>query len=447
MKRKNLIISCVILLTATLGTSFIMINKKTNLLDITMNQEKSETEKSDITVFKGENGKYGVIDDLGNEIIEPIYDKIIMGDLNKTFMYVEKDGEFAVLNRENVNLTGFKNKEFTVLNDKYNYRYSDYGNGIETLDGKLIIPTDLYKNIVPLYNNLFAAKNMYGRCGVIDDNNNIIIPFEYDEINANFKYQTKNSADVLRLIRGDNVYIANSKGKIIIDKVFPISDSPVIYDKIAYEDNGNIIIIDSTGKKINTFKNARIKSASYGKGLIFENTQNKLQGIIGKNSEILVEAQYDDITEKGDKFVVSSGKKKGLLNADGELIIPIQYDVITNYYPPKEFVDYILAAKDGTKTIFDNKGNKVMENITTKDTFIINSLLFIGDDKQINVLNLRNNCEKIIDYIPFDINNIENSINNVEFNKNIIKIRKDNKDYYLNSTSGNIIKIVNQISD
>ena len=140
-------------------------------------------------------------------------------------------------------------------------------------------------------------------------------------------------------------------------------------------------------------------------------------------------------------------RKKGLLNADGELIIPIQYDVITNYYPPKEFVDYILAAKDGAKTIFDNKGNKVMENITTKDTFIINSLLFIGDDKQINVLNLRNNCEKIIDYIPFDINNIENSINNVEFNKNIIKIRKDNKDYYLNSTSGNIIKIVNQISD
>lgn len=447
MKRKKLIISCIILSTAILGTSFIMINKKINLADITVNQEKSETEKSDITVFKGENGKYGVIDDLGNEIIEPIYDKIIMGDLNKTFMYVEKDGEFAVLNRENVNLTGFKNKEFTVLNDKYKYRYSDHGNGIETLDEKLIIPTDLYKNIVPLYNNLFVAKNMYGRCGVIDDSNNIIIPFEYDEIDANFKYQTKNSADVLRLTRGNNVYIANSKGHIIIDKVFPISDSPLIYDKIAYEDNGNIIIIDSTGKKINTFKNAKIKSATYGIGLIFENTQNKLQGIIGKNSEILIEAQYDDITQKGDKFVVSSGEKKGLLNADGELIIPIQYDVITNYYPPSEYTDYIIATKDGSKTIFDNKGNKIMENLTQKTTFIINSLLFIGDDTQINVLNLRKNCEKIIDYTPFDINNIENPITQAEFNKNIIKIRKDNKDYYLNSTSGNIIKIVNQISE
>lgn len=272
------------------------------------------------------SGKYGIIKTDGTFKVPLVYDFIDYYDTNhfNSEYYNARKGKIYY----------FFNKNLKKIGESFEPIYNDFS----------------------ISNPTVTFKNLKGYYGIVDWEGNVVIPFEFDEINKIEK------TDFL-LIKKQNLYgIITTEGKVIIPPKYKTLDP--LADKFDDDEFRNKHLFLADGKLINV--NDGVLIGEYNSIIpIFYNhskllvSKNKKWGIIDVRNNILLPIEYDEISnwvEYGPRkkhFVLKNGKK-GLL----------EYETFKTIIPPiyNQFIHrmgLIFASKDNKFGILDTN-NKII---------------------------------------------------------------------------------------
>lgn len=200
--------------------------------------------------FKNMKGKYGLVDGEGVDKIPFIYDESLNFD-GENFLIAKKDHLFGVIDIHNNEFIPFHYKELSKIDTdgKILFNVSDKDESrIINLENKTILSG--YTSIQTISNEplkFIVEKNK--KFGIVDLQNKIILPLEFNEISNWTEYGPKHSKFIVK----------NGKTGLIDDKTFKVTVEPM-YDKFRYlnglifaKKNGKSGIIDEEGKVICAF--------------------------------------------------------------------------------------------------------------------------------------------------------------------------------------------------
>ncbi len=196
--------------------------------------------------------------------------------------------------------------------------------GVIDAEGKVKIPF-IYQNLNRINNTFFSAIDKYNRVGIINTDNQIIIPFEYDCF--------------------DKGYIGcNQMCKPITDSIFMLkkNDKTIVIDV-----NNQIIIPTETYKDISVISDHFLKIKS----------NNNLLGIFDlKKQREIFPCVYEGFEVLGDYLIAYKNTRMGVLNLyRGEIQIPLNYESSYKYFQKNDTI-YLILEKEGRKGIITIDG-------------------------------------------------------------------------------------------
>ncbi len=290
-----------------------------------------------------ENGKYGLIDFLGNKITNAIYDEI------SGFTY--KEGELLVKQGEYVGIINIKGNN--ILDVKYEKIESDgyyleetkysksgyiisiktdtgYRYGHAKYDGEILLKPEYteVKRVVEKNSNseediyYIASKN--GQYGILK-NNKEVVKHDYQSI----EYDKNN--DIFILERTKEYGIANIEGEIVV---------PVEYDKIEIlgiyiyaENNNETFVYLKTGEKVEGIENTAVTPISDSSYLIKSVKQEEITkyGLVDSLYNEIIEPKYSVFEHLvNDYYIVAltSGTKLGIIDKEEKQILEFKFDRI-----------------------------------------------------------------------------------------------------------------------
>ncbi|SMC78341.1 WG repeat-containing protein [Moheibacter sediminis] len=275
------------------------------------------------------NNKYGLINYKGVEVLPMIYEETLYQSTNSNFK-VKKDGKYGWVNA----------------------------------DGSVLVPA-IYDKLDNFYDKSSFTKGLLdGKYGILSiANNEIIIPFQFDEI---YEYY-----DRYLLVEKDKKRgLYDTNGKKITEvsydgfkrsdtegsqMIFPMKDK--FYSVL--DKNGNLKYQNEI-INVSYLHNENYWLAPYRskiQAILIQKKDGKY-GLLDENTaEMIVPAVYDEITQKYDPgetayFIVKQGKKYGIVNQEHQIIVPMDYSFIDFFnldYLAKHEKDLQFIAKKGEK--------------------------------------------------------------------------------------------------
>ena len=331
--------------------------------------ELEEIEKADAEYFVLEkNDKYGVINKEGTVVIEPQYDGIkipnptqdtficLVDANNDTWKAVDSSNNQKWTNYNNVDAISIKAITSLVPYEKTVLKYQE-GNlyGLIDFEGNKITDA-IYEDISSVdYKEGYLKVKDQGNYGVINIKGTKIIETSYDDITSDGYYSEEKKyqdAGFILRIKTDDGYkygYAKANGKIILD---------TNYNEITriteIEDSKNSYFITSLNGRYGLMKNSDEVIANDFRSIDFDRTNNLL--ILQKNSTY------------------------GVYDLEGNCIVPIDYnDIIVGG-------EYINAFKGENTVIFDNKGNEIKTDNSSKEKVSEDYSIIIDKDNNYNIL-------------------------------------------------------------
>ena len=331
-----------------------------------------------------EQNKWGVINQEGEERLQPSYQEmIVIPDKTKdvficTYNVNEETGAYQtkVINSKNEDiLTGYEQIEVlenmdendnvwyeeNILRVKKNGKY-----GLIDLNGKELLPIE-YDEITVLdgiENSIIIKKD--GKVGLVNDTGSIIIDCNYKEIKKlgdTYKdgYITIDEQGKYGVVSATKKQILENK----YDEILQIS----LKEYYLVKENGNQKLIDSKGQTIVEKGFDEIKSITTN-GIIF--TKNNLYGEMNTAGEITLETEYQNLKEAKDGiYIAKQNEKYGIIDNVGNIQIPYEYEGITY----NEKANLFLAEDAEYKTsIIDDQYNVkttgILSEINTDEEYI-----------------------------------------------------------------------------
>lgn len=367
-----------------------------SIVNVIKNGEDKKKVKSYSYYTVYENGKFGVINNEGETVINPEYTEIVLVPNKDVPIFIctydlnDQDGTYKtkVINQKNEEIFKEYSKVEAIDNfdSKQNIWYEDdvlrvekdgkYG--LINFEGKEVLPCD-YDEITALKgvtNNLLVKKD--GKVGLVNEKGQTIVNTEYKDIKT-LKEGYKNEYII---VNDNNQYgIISTTGTVIIEPK---------YEDVKYLNNSEMFAIKDAG----------------------------VWKLINKDNQILIDGGYDNIIEaKGENVVVEKGGKYGVVTTKNEEKIPVEYEQIKY-----TFSIYYIAKTGGKYGIIN------LNNEQVKDFNYINmDYVEKGDFIQADV----SDTETVI----FD-NNLSEKINGIvsEINqeKGYIKVYTNNEYKYYN---------------
>lgn len=367
-----------------------------SIVNVIKNGEDKKKVKSYSYYTVYENGKFGVINNEGETVINPEYTEIVLIPNKDVPIFIctydlnDQDGTYKtkVINQKNEEIFKEYSKVEAIDNfdSKQNIWYEDdvlrvekdgkYG--LINFEGKEVLPCD-YDEITALKgvtNNLLVKKD--GKVGLVNEKGQTIVNTEYKDIKT-LKEEYKNEYII---VNDNNQYgIISTTGTVIIEPK---------YEDVKYLNNSEMFAIKDAG----------------------------VWKLINKDNQILIDGGYDNIIEaKGENVVVEKGGKYGVVTTKNEEKIPVEYEQIKY-----TFSIYYIAKTGGKYGIIN------LNNEQVKDFNYINmDYVEKGDFIQADV----SDTETVI----FD-NNLSEKINGIvsEINqeKGYIKVYTNNEYKYYN---------------
>ena len=319
------------------------------------------------------NGKYGIIDLSGKELLSCEYNQISALSGIKNALKILKDGKYGIVDDE----------------------------------GKVILKTE-YADITNLGKDNksgYIVKNTEGKYGIVDFSGNIILDMKYDEIAkvyGNDYYVVKKSGKQI-LVKKDGTEILTT-GFDEITEILKNIDNGIIYKK-----DNKYGVMKTTGE---VTIEASYEYLSEAKSGVFIAKKDGKYGVIDLQKDIKVELKYNSIyynekadiyiaedaefnndiidntytvkltgilldidTEKGyieirqdeehkyynfkshTLFISKKKGKYGFVDKDGKVIVDYIYDDATQ----QNTYGYVAVKKDGKWGAIDQKGNVVQE--------------------------------------------------------------------------------------
>ena len=336
------------------------------------------------------DGKYGLIDFKGNEILKLDYEKIYALKGIRNSIVTEKDGKKGVVNHLGQVIVENKYEEIKSLGqDTRAYIVkSDDKYGVEgILECK-------YQDIKELNNKETFCVKEEGKYKVINAEGKIVLNEKFDDIESIedniivYKYKNKYCAydieDNRKLSKtyktlkytANDLFISrtdNSYGIIDINGEIKIKEE---YSNINYYENINIYELEGKDLEVNSILNNELKEIA--KGIISEVNSEKAYmklwtkegyGYYKLNGEKI---ETPNILANNNLFLSKQNDKYGFVDKEGNVIVDYIYD---DAREQNEY-GYISVKKDGLWGCLNKNGNIVCETKYNLD----NNLLidFIG---------------------------------------------------------------------
>ena len=308
--------------------------------------------ESDILKYQ-ENGKYGLINYEGKEILPAEYDNIYcLSGIEKSII-IEKNGKKGLVS-----------------------------NSI----GEIIIPVE-YADIISLtdtYENGYIVKNESGKYGVIGTDKQTVLEDKYDEI---------------KRVTGNNLYVVvqNSKLEIVKNTGEVILDNG--YDSVEAIDGENFIIIkNSKYGVINKLGDSVINSEYEDIKFCFSNyyiaKKNGKYGVIDTNGNEIIAFNYENMSYiKSANFIEAenSDYTTDIINKDFNKVLE---SVIISELNLED--GYIRIRKDADYKYYNFK----FEEMNSKEVLATNTLFLVKENGKYGYEN--KNGDRIVDCIYDD---------------------------------------------
>ncbi len=321
------------------------------------------------------NNKTGLILKDDTLLIKPEYDAIL--PINFTYRTEVSPNQLAFLLIKNKKAGLFYNKNIIVdigslkkdnnIINKYVYIFEENGKkGIINLNKNDLIKYDaVYDSLyylIPKYGIHYIEKmpiaaKINNKWGVIDNNTNQIIKFEYDTI-ALLSLFHKNLKKYYFFIvgKGGKYGIINEKNEIIYDialtDIFPIDDYRFLGRK-----NNKYGLINTNGELLFDFELDSIKNIEdwdKWRGLnYFFAVKNGKIGMLKKSGEVLFDFKLSEVKNfNRDYFLCKLDNKYGIINKIGDIVLDFEYSELyqggNGFFIGKKNNKYGLINPDGT---------------------------------------------------------------------------------------------------
>jgi len=281
-------------------------------------------------------GKYGVIKNNGEIIINPEFDEVQIPNQDKAIFVLKSGDSYKVRDDNNndiftnfdmvvaiegVSSTGEKIYNNTVLKYKKNNKY-----GILDFSGKKV--TD------PIYDEVTSLTDKYGEILIKTDG-------KYGVINVKGVVLVNPKYDY---VKGDGYCINNSykEGGYIVGKK---TDKGLVYGYINKDGKEVIKLEQETLYRVTEINSNDVYMVASLNG----------RYAIYKNNDNLTDYKYINVFYNNgtDTFTVQKNKMYGLVNLDGKVVIKEQYDELM------AVGIYVKASKDDVSYTFDLNGKEV----------------------------------------------------------------------------------------
>lgn len=386
------------------------------------------------TIYK--DNKYGVLSSTGKTIIEPSYAEMIQIPNNKNAVFIctydinYQTGEYKtkVLNQKNQEIYTQYNKVEAISNKDENNNLLYEQNalkveqngkyGLISMNGKELIPVE-YEEISPI----IGVENSYkikkeGKYGIVDHEGKIVIEPQYADIDILGKdnksgFIIKNDIGKYGIVDYSNKEILETKYNSI-QKVFG-NDLYVATD----EEKQKLIKNDGTEVLKEGFSEIKEILSSQENAVIFVN--NNKYGIMDLSGKVLINAEYDFLTEaKTGFFIAKTGDKYGIIDINKQTKIAFDYNSIV-YNKKADF--YILEDSNFNSNVLNS-------NLETKLTGLI---LELNEDK--GYIKIRQ--EDDTKYYNFKFE--EKQEKDLYPNRTLFLDKKDGKYGYLDKNGKNVV--------
>ena len=288
----------------------IQLYKNNKLLLDNNYQSINYSEDSKLLILQ-KDGRYGVTDLNGKQILSVDYEQIrIPGD----YIIAIKDGKQVIFDlvgtqKENLaytNILKTENENYNITVDK-NDKY-----GVINKDGNILIGNK-YNYIQYLYDNYFIVGGETGKSGIINDKGEEILPIKYEVIQKLDKNNIVQAmvGNVLELYSKEmNNIVSMENGKI------EINDE---YIKVYSNNQTTYVSNDGTLKSnFEIFNNNIFASEREGKW-----------GFVNKDNNVVVDYQYDKVTEVNELGFAGIKKdgKWGVIDGKANIILEPTYKI------------------------------------------------------------------------------------------------------------------------
>lgn len=328
--------------------------------------------------------KWGVINQDGEEVIQPSYQEmIVIPDKTRdvficTYNVNEENGTYqtkAINNKNEEILTGYEQIEALDNMDKNNNVWyeenvlrvkKDGKYGLIDLLGKELLPAE-YDEITVLdgiENSIIIKKD--GKIGLVNDAGSIIIDCNYKEVkNLGTTYKD----GYITVDDQDKYGVVSATKKQILENQYEEIEQIALKDYFLIKETGKTILINSKGEKILENGFDEIKSVT-SNGIIF--TKNNLYGEMNISGEVILEATYQELKEASECiYIAKQNDKCGIIDNMGNIQIPYEYQEITYNEKAKLFfaedVEYKTSIIDKQYNI---KTTGILSDINTDDEYI-----------------------------------------------------------------------------
>lgn len=331
------------------------------------------------------NGKYGIINIEGKEILPCEYDDLYSLKNTNNSILVEKDNKIGLVDSTGKVIIEPQYKEIRGLGTDYTSGYivitEDNQYGVVDCNNQKVLDTK-YQDIKSLTDN-----GTY----VVKENNNWELVQRNDEVT--FSDGLKNVKDVLGLKNG-TVIIQNTNNKVGVISTTGETILNTVYDDIKFafvdsyiiEQNGKYgiakkndeIVLNPTYTTINYIQTADIIEASEDgitSNLLNSNLETKLTGIVTEinTSRGYIKIRQDnenkyynfrfeersekDINTSNTLFLDKQNDKYGYVDKDGKVVVDYQYDDATE----QNEYGYAAVQKDGKWGAINEKGEEIVK--------------------------------------------------------------------------------------
>jgi len=258
------------------------------------------------------NGKYGILNYDGKVIIPTQYNEIQVKGIYVQALKNDEEYYFNTVGEE------IKDLKYTSViktsNDNYNITINKDGfYGIINNKNEELIENK-YNYLEYLFNEYFIAAKENGKLGIIDINNNIMADFNYDVLQK--VEDTKVAQAKILKENKSELYSEN------MEKICTVKNS-VVYK----EDNYIKVYSSEDVKYFDVNGNELENKVVFSSNKLLANKSNVKWGFVDRNGRVVVDYDYDKVTEfnKYGYAGIEKDEMWGIIDTNGNIVLEPTY--------------------------------------------------------------------------------------------------------------------------
>ena len=345
------------------------------------------------------DGKYGMINLAGKELASCQYDEITVVEGIKNTLKVKKDGKVGVLDGEGKEILGVQYIELTNLGkdnkEGFIVKGEDGKYGIVNYSNQTILEAK-YDEIVKVYGNDMYVVKQAGKQMLVKKDGTEVLNTGFDEIKEILKnadngiIYTQNEKYGVMKTTGEvtiapdyeelketktGLLIAKQNGKYGVINLQKETKIELNYIAIAYDEKADLYIAEKEDYSNDIIDNTFTVRQS---GILIDLDDEKGYLELKQGEEYkyynfkFEEKSITEVQTSNTLFKSKKDGKYGFVDKDGKVIVDYQYDDVTE----QNSYGYAGIKKDGKWGAIDNKGNIVQEPTYNLDDYL--KIDFIG---------------------------------------------------------------------